>query len=151
MKYLNKSSLTVLTRQTRQAVAILAVYVRDIWAVYSYIYLWFIFNFFCLWCLHSGNTNWGGRLSTVDLLIKVGCFAKKVNNIFIINRSWSKLVSTRWSTVLILPFSKDSLLHPENTNCFILKARDGSCLSVLILKQLLTMILRSFLGRGCLN
>ncbi len=24
-----------------------------------------------------GNTNWGGRLSTVDLLIKVACFVKK--------------------------------------------------------------------------
>ncbi len=29
-----------------------------------------------------GNTNWGGGLSTVDLLIKVACFVKKVNNIF---------------------------------------------------------------------
>ncbi len=25
----------------------------------------------------TGNTNRGGRLSTVDLLIKVGCFVKK--------------------------------------------------------------------------
>jgi hypothetical protein len=25
----------------------------------------------------AGNTNRGGRLSTVDLLIKVACFAKK--------------------------------------------------------------------------
>ena len=29
-----------------------------------------------------GNTNPGGRLSTVDLLIKVPCFVNKVNNIF---------------------------------------------------------------------
>jgi len=31
----------------------------------------------------AGNTNWGGRLSTVDLFIKVACFVKKKeNNIF---------------------------------------------------------------------
>ncbi len=28
------------------------------------------------------NTNRGGRLSTVELLIKVACFVKKENNIF---------------------------------------------------------------------
>jgi hypothetical protein len=33
----------------------------------------------------AGNTNWGGRLSTVDLLVKVVCFVKNVNNIFNIN------------------------------------------------------------------
>jgi len=27
--------------------------------------------------LASGNTNWRGRLSTVDLLISVACFVKK--------------------------------------------------------------------------
>ncbi len=32
--------------------------------------------------LHPGNTNWGGGLSPVDLLIKVACFVKNVNNIF---------------------------------------------------------------------
>ncbi len=47
-----------------------------------------------------GNTNWRGRLSTVDLLIKVTCFVKKVNSSKI---SWSKLVSTRRSTALIHP------------------------------------------------
>ncbi len=30
--------------------------------------------------LQLGNTNLGGTLSTVDLLIEVGCFVKKVNN-----------------------------------------------------------------------
>jgi len=56
-----------------------------------------------------GNTNWGGRPSTIDLLIKVACFCKKENNIFNIKMSWSKLVSTRRSTVLSLPLSKTSL------------------------------------------
>jgi len=50
----------------------------------------------------AGNTNWGGRLSTVDLLIKVACFVKKANAFFNIKRSWSKRVSTRRSTVLSL-------------------------------------------------
>ncbi len=35
----------------------------------------------------SGKTNTRGRLSTADLLIKVSCFVKKVNNIFNIKRS----------------------------------------------------------------
>jgi len=51
----------------------------------------------------AGNTNWGGRHSTIDLLIKVACFAKRVKNIFKVKRSWSKLVVTRRSTVLIPP------------------------------------------------
>jgi hypothetical protein len=42
-----------------------------------------------------------GRLSTVDLFIKVACFVKKADNIFNI-KSWSKPVSTRSSTVLSL-------------------------------------------------
>jgi len=34
-----------------------------------------------------GSTNRGGRLTTADLLIKVTCFVKKVNNTFNINRN----------------------------------------------------------------
>ncbi len=34
----------------------------------------------------AGNTNRRDRLSTVDRLIKVGCFVKNVNNIFNIKR-----------------------------------------------------------------
>jgi hypothetical protein len=49
-----------------------------------------------------GNTNWRGRLSTVDFLIKVASFVKKVNNLNI-KRSWSKLVGTRRSTVPSFP------------------------------------------------
>jgi hypothetical protein len=32
--------------------------------------------------LKPGSTNLGGRLSTVDLLIKLACFVKNVNKIF---------------------------------------------------------------------
>jgi hypothetical protein len=55
--------------------------------------------------IHSpGNTNSKGWLRTVDLLIKVACFAKKLNIVYIIKSSWSKLVVTWRSTVLSLPF-----------------------------------------------
>jgi hypothetical protein len=37
--------------------------------------------------LSARNTNCEGRLSTVDLLIKVACFVKKENNIFNIKRA----------------------------------------------------------------
>jgi len=50
-----------------------------------------------------GKPYWRGRLSTVNLLIWVRSFEKKVNNIFSMKSSWSKLVSTRRSTVMILP------------------------------------------------
>jgi len=63
-------------------------------------HLWHMYNVTLMPCV--GNTNWGGRVSTVDLLIKVTCFMK-------MKKSWSKLVSTRRSTVLILALSKTSL------------------------------------------
>ncbi len=52
------------------------------------------------WCLNPwpGTPYGRGRLSTVGLLI----FVKKVNNISNEKKSWSKLVSTRRSTVLRL-------------------------------------------------
>jgi hypothetical protein len=43
----------------------------------------------------AGNINWSRGISTVDLLIKVSCFVKKVNNVRNIKRIWSKLLSTR--------------------------------------------------------
>ncbi len=46
----------------------------------------------------SGNNYCKGELNTVDLFIKIGCFIKKEKY------SFSKLVGTRRSTVLILPF-----------------------------------------------
>ncbi len=33
------------------------------------------------------NTNYGGRLSTADLLIEIGCFLTKVNNSFKIKKT----------------------------------------------------------------
>jgi hypothetical protein len=45
--------------------------------------------------IKAGNTNWGGGLSTIDLLIKVACFVKKENIIFNIKMSWSKQGGTR--------------------------------------------------------
>ncbi len=51
-----------------------------------------------------GNTYWGGRLSTVDLLSKAACSVNTVNNIFYTKRSSSKLVIAKRSTVLNLPF-----------------------------------------------
>ncbi len=64
------------------------------------------------------NTNWKGRLSTVDLLIKVACLATLVNDIFNIEMSWSKLVSARRSTVLSLPLQKVSEV-PVKRNAYV--------------------------------
>jgi hypothetical protein len=47
--------------------------------------------------LKAEKTNWGGRLSTVDLRIKIACIVKTENNIFNLKMSRSKLVSTRWA------------------------------------------------------
>jgi hypothetical protein len=53
-----------------------------------------------------GNPNWRGRLSTVDLLIKIGCFERNEKYSFSTKRSWTEQVSTRKSTVLIRPFQQ---------------------------------------------
>ncbi len=47
--------------------------------------------------------HWKGRLSTVDLLIKVACFSTKTNNIVNIIMRSSKLVGARRSAVLSHP------------------------------------------------
>ncbi len=57
----------------------------------------------------SGNTNWAGKLSTVDPLIRVGCFVKQVSYIF----QWkganlNKLVQGG-QRYRVFPFSKTSL------------------------------------------
>jgi hypothetical protein len=57
----------------------------------------------CCTIQEPGNTNWRGMFNTVNFLIKATCLVKKVNNIFYIKRSWSKLVSTRRWTVPSLP------------------------------------------------
>ncbi len=59
------------------------------------------------WNSKQGSLTKMGRQSTIDLLIKKGCFVKKVNNRVRIIRSWLKLVSTRRSTVQSLPFQYD--------------------------------------------
>ncbi len=53
--------------------------------------------------LRARNTNWRGSFCTIDLLIMVDCLVKKVNIVFNIKSTWSKLVNTRGSNVLILP------------------------------------------------
>ncbi len=53
-----------------------------------------------------GNTNWKGRLSTVDLLINVAFFVTQVNIFFCLKINWSKRVSVRRSSVLILPLQQ---------------------------------------------
>ncbi len=51
----------------------------------------------------AGKPHWRGRFSTVDLLIKIGCFVKKGKYSFSLKNSLSKLVSTRRLMVLSLP------------------------------------------------
>jgi hypothetical protein len=62
-----------------------------------------IFVFFVASLAGAGNSYWRGRLCTVDLLIKVGCFVKQRKFSFSLKSSWFKLVSTRRSTVLTVP------------------------------------------------
>jgi len=50
------------------------------------------------------------RFSIVDLLINIACFVWKVNNIFNIKRSWSKLISSTRSIALSLSLGKTPLL-----------------------------------------
>ncbi len=57
-----------------------------------------------------GNTQKNGRLSMVNFLIKIACFVKKKIYTFSAKSSLTALVSARRSIVLILPFSKNSLL-----------------------------------------
>ncbi len=53
--------------------------------------------------LRLSKEHSGRRISTANLLIKAACFCKKCNKYFQHKRGWSKLVSTRRSTVLSLP------------------------------------------------
>jgi len=49
------------------------------------------------------KTNWKGNLLTLVLLVKLGCFVKKVNNVFNFKKNCFKPVSARRSTVLTEP------------------------------------------------
>jgi hypothetical protein len=57
----------------------------------------------------AGNTTLGGRLSTVDLLIKVDCFIKKLN---IFNINWADLnyLAQGGQPYWAFPLSKTSLV-----------------------------------------
>jgi hypothetical protein len=50
----------------------------------------------------SGKPYWRGRFSTIDLLINIGGLVKRENIVSVWNAVFSKLVSTRRSSVLIL-------------------------------------------------
>ncbi len=54
----------------------------------------------------KNSDNLKGRLTTIDLLIKLACFVTKVSNIFSLKMSRSELVITRRSTVLNLALQK---------------------------------------------
>jgi len=47
-----------------------------------------------------GNPYWRGKLSTVDLHIKIGCLYEKEKCGFSMESSWSERVRTRRSAVL---------------------------------------------------
>ncbi len=44
---------------------------------------------------YQGNPYWRERLSTLDLLVKITCFVKRLIYIFSIKSSWSELVNTK--------------------------------------------------------
>ncbi len=50
-----------------------------------------------------------GRISTVDLLIRVACLVRNVNNIFSMKMSRLKLVSNGAQLYLAIPVSEGSL------------------------------------------
>ncbi len=54
----------------------------------------------------AGNSDWRGRLCTIDLLIKVACFVRKVNNIFTINWADAHWLVQGGQPYLIFPFHK---------------------------------------------
>ncbi len=58
----------------------------------------------------AGNTNWKGRLSTVDLLIKVVCFVNKETNIFNAKMIDLNELEQGGQLCWAFPFSKTSLL-----------------------------------------
>ncbi len=56
-------------------------------------------------CHKPWNTNWRERFSTVDLLVKIAYNVRKDKKL-LVKSSWSKLVSTRSSTVPRLPLQE---------------------------------------------
>ncbi len=58
----------------------------------------------------AGNPNRRGRLSTVDLLVKVACFVTRVNNIFNITSNWSNELVQGGQPYRVFPLIKASLV-----------------------------------------
>jgi len=65
---------------------------------------------------NSGSANWRRRLITVDLLVKVACFVKKVDNILNIKSSWRELVISRRSIALspLIKFTRSFVVKTYN-------------------------------------
>jgi hypothetical protein len=62
--------------------------------------------------INTGNTNWGGRLSTVDLLVWQACFCKKkINKDFNIKRADLNWLVQGGQPYGAFPFSKTSLVN----------------------------------------
>jgi hypothetical protein len=57
----------------------------------------------------AGNTYLTGRLNTVDLLIKMACLVEEGKIFLSIKSTKYELITTRRSTVLILPFQQGFL------------------------------------------
>jgi hypothetical protein len=61
--------------------------------------------------VETENTYRWGRLSTVDLLIKVACFVSKVNNMFIIKTAYLNLAVQGGQPYCAFHFSKAFLVE----------------------------------------
>jgi len=79
------------------------------WSFISFYVIGCSFYFNSTHCMQSGSTNWRGRLSTVDLLIKVACFVKEVYNIFNWKSSWSKLSIKGFLKIALI----DTMMIPD--------------------------------------
>jgi len=65
----------------------------------------------------AGNSNWGVKLSTHDLLIKLACFVKRVNIIFWLKTSSCKVVNCTGPSPLVrLPWT--GKWHEHSLNGF---------------------------------
>ncbi len=72
------------------------------WAAYLFSYV----------SVQPRKPYWRGRI------IKIGCFVEKEKYSFSLKSSWSNLVSTRRSTVLILPLSLIQIIVNDNSRVF---------------------------------
>ncbi len=90
------------------------------------------------------NTNLGGRLSTVDLLIKLACFGKNVNNIFCKKGAKLNLLVQGGQQYWAFPFSETSQVLPSSewfcqkllSHCWDYKLQWGLFLWLVSLKKI---------------